>query len=275
MALTWDVFATPIAACKLGRLGVEHGDVVVRPAFFRGVGDVYGAVARASCPYGTAHDVPGRDCSCGFYAVGTEDELWRLGGENPELAVLEVELSGRVIEHDHGYRASNQRIRRVRLHGRCTRCGRRAEVLHHQRFGALVPACRRCARRPVTIADASASLGAPVTFDADEASPASGLRRVGLMLVQALGPVAVVALGIALALVWYPAVALALAQAVLLAWLALRPRIVKRVGSRLGVCAGEVARLEHRWNGAVMAYTFGCVVAVGVASVTMASVVTS
>ncbi len=127
----------------------------------------------------------------------------------------------------------------------------------------------------MTIADASASLGAPVTFDADEASPASGLRRVGLMLVQALGPVAVVALGIALALVWYPAVALALAQAVLLAWLALRPRIVKRVGSRLGVCAGEVARLEHRWNGAVMAYTFGCVVAVGVASVTMASVVTS
>ena len=32
MALPWDVYATPIGARKYGRLGMEQGEVVVRPA---------------------------------------------------------------------------------------------------------------------------------------------------------------------------------------------------------------------------------------------------
>jgi hypothetical protein len=113
MALLWEVYATPISAHKLGRLGIEHGEVVVRPAFFRAFGDVYGVVARATCPFGSGDPAPGPECSCGFYEVARDDELWRLGVDDPDLAVLDVELSGRVIEHAHGYRASHQHIRRV------------------------------------------------------------------------------------------------------------------------------------------------------------------
>ena len=109
MGLPWDVFATPIAARKLARLGVEHDRVVLRPAFYRQLGESYGVVAQATCPLDD-HDAPAADCSCGFYAVADDTQLWRLGADEPELAVLDVELAGRVIEHDHGYRASDQRV---------------------------------------------------------------------------------------------------------------------------------------------------------------------
>ena len=138
MELPWDVYATPIAARKLARLGIEHGEVVLRPAFYRQLGASYGAVARATCPL-EGHDAPGADCSCGFYAVADDTQLWRLGADEPELAVLDVELAGRVIEHDHGYRASDQVVRSVRFHGVCVRCGRQADVFGQRRFGGLVP----------------------------------------------------------------------------------------------------------------------------------------
>jgi len=118
MTLPWDVFATPISARKLARLGVEQDRVVLRPAFFRQLGEAYGALAHATCALAD-HDAPDSDCSCGFYAVADESQLWRLGADEPELAVLDVELAGRVIEHDHGYRASYQRVTHVRFHGVC------------------------------------------------------------------------------------------------------------------------------------------------------------
>ena len=70
-SLPWDVFATPIAARKLARLGIEHGEVVLRPAFYRQLGAAYGAVAHATCPL-EDHDAPGAECSCGFYAVADD-----------------------------------------------------------------------------------------------------------------------------------------------------------------------------------------------------------
>ena len=146
MSLPWDVFATPIAARKLARLGVEQDRVVLRPAFYRQLGEAYGALAHATCALAD-HDAPDSDCSCGFYAVADESQLWRLGADEPELAVLDVELAGRVIEHDHGYRASHQRVTHVRFHGVCVRCGKQAVTFAHRRFGGLVPSCRRCARR--------------------------------------------------------------------------------------------------------------------------------
>ena len=71
MSLPWDVFATPIAARKLARLGIEHDRVVLRPAFYRQLGESYGVVATASCAL-EGHDAPAADCSCGFYAVADE-----------------------------------------------------------------------------------------------------------------------------------------------------------------------------------------------------------
>ena len=106
---------------KLARLGVEQDRVVLRPAFYRQLGEAYGALAHATCALAD-HDAPDSDCSCGFYAVADESQLWRLGADEPELAVLDVELAGRVIEHDHGFRASHQRVTHVRFHGVCVRC---------------------------------------------------------------------------------------------------------------------------------------------------------
>ncbi|HZP29237.1 MAG TPA: hypothetical protein VFC99_09820 [Acidimicrobiia bacterium] len=275
MALPWDVYATPIGARKYGRLAMEHGEVVVRPAFFRARGDLYGAVARASCPFVPDHDAPEIGCSCGFYAVASEAELDRLGADAPDLAVLDVELSGRVVEHAHGYRASHQVIRRVRLHQRCVRCGAHAELLHQRRFGSLVPACARCARRPVTVETAATSLGTTVEFEADDSVPAPRATRALVVLAQTLGPLAVIGGAIALATFWRPAIALALAQFLLLVWLAFRPNVVERLEKRLGIDGVERARLRRRWNAAVVAFTFGCAIAVGVASVALSSSVAS
>jgi hypothetical protein len=275
VALPWDVYATPIGARKYGRLGMEEGEVVVRPAFFRARGDVYGTVARASCPFAPDHDAPEPGCTCGFYAVASEDGLDRLGADAPDLAVLDVELSGRIVEHTHGYRASHQVIRRVRLHQCCVRCGAPAEVLHHRRFGALVPSCRRCARRPVTLPVAAASLGTAVEFEAGVSVPAPRARRAAVVLAQTLGPLAVIAGAITLALFWRPAVALAIAQFLLLVWLAFRPNVVERLENRLGIDGVERARLRRRWNALVVTFTFGCAIAVGVASVALSSSVAS
>ena len=60
VALPWDVFATPIEAKKLTRLGVERDAVVLRPAFFRQLGPSYGVVAEATCPLASPRRPAGR-----------------------------------------------------------------------------------------------------------------------------------------------------------------------------------------------------------------------
>ena len=182
------MFATPIAARKLARLGVEQDRVVLRPAFYRQLGEAYGALAQATCAL-SDHEAPDADCSCGFYAVADDTQLWRLGADEPELGVVDVELSGRVIEHDHGYRASHQRVTHVQFHGVCVRCGKRAETFAQRRFGGLVPSCRRCAPRPVEPEEVSASLEVPVSFSTDEPAPASIATRLRFVLAQMAAPV--------------------------------------------------------------------------------------
>ena len=97
------------------------------------------SLAHATCALDD-HDAPDADCSCGFYAVADDTQLWRLGADEPELAVLDVELAGRVIEHDHGYRASHQRVD-VRCASTACACGAASgpRRSRHRRFGGLVP----------------------------------------------------------------------------------------------------------------------------------------
>ena len=126
----------------------------------------------ATCPLDD-HDAPAAECSCGFYAVADDTQLWRLGADEPELAVLDVELAGRVIEHDHGYRASDQRVTAGALprHVRALRAaGRGVRPAPLRRV--CVPACRRCARRAVEPTAVSETLGVPVTFTTDDPAPA-------------------------------------------------------------------------------------------------------
>lgn len=62
--------------------------------------------------YGTGgHSAPGEGCSCGFYAAKALVHSVDLARAAPTgLLVGRVELAGKVIEHDEGYRAERARI---------------------------------------------------------------------------------------------------------------------------------------------------------------------
>jgi hypothetical protein len=264
-ALPWDVRATPIEARKLARLGVERGDVVLRPAFFRQLGPPYHAVDRAICPL-HRHDAPHAGCSCGFYAVPDDQALWRLGADQPDLARVDVELAGRVIEHDHGYRASDQRALSVEMHHGCARCGARADVLHQRRFGGLVPACRRCARRPMTLQAASASLGVPVRFRGEETRRAPWRRRFALVALPMLVLVLALTATAAVAVLVRSGAPLALGQLAIIGWLVTGTTMLRPLAGGLGVTPGEAARLQQRWGPLVLVLVIACDLAVSVAA---------
>lgn len=71
------------------------------------------------------HEAPSANCTCGFYATRSDEGAYG-------VVAVEVELSGRVIVHEHGYRAEHQRIVKARFG--CWYCGEPAEVvgLHRQ-----------------------------------------------------------------------------------------------------------------------------------------------
>jgi hypothetical protein len=272
MTLPWDVFATPIEAFKLARLGIEHDNVVLRPAFYRQLGSSYGSVARACCPL-SSHDAPDAECSCGFYAVAAEGQLWRLGADEPELAVVDVELSGHVIEHDHGYRASDQRVRAVKVHGVCVRCGQRADVFGHRRFGGLVPACRRCARRPIDASAVGDALGVPVRFTTDDPPPTSRAKRFEFVLAQMVVPILILLATAIVALATNSGIPLACGQLGIVVWLVTVPSLLGRLGDRLGIAGTEAVRLQHRWSPVVAAVAIGCDVVLTVVVIAARSVI--
>ena len=272
MSLPWDVFATPIAARKLARLGMEQDRVVLLPAFYRQLGAAYGARAHATCML-SDHEAPDADCSCGFYAVADDTHLWRLGADEPELAVLDVELAGRVIEHDHGYRASDQRVVNVRFHGVCVRCGKQAETFSHRRFGSLVPSCRRCARRPVDVEDVSASLEVPVSFSTDDPAPASIGTRLRFVLAQMAAPVLILLVTAIIALATGSGVPLACGQLAIVIWLVTVPSLLPRLGERLGIAGTEAVRLQHRWSPVVAAVAIGCDIVLTVVVIALRNVI--
>lgn len=69
----------------------------------------------------TTHEAPAVSCSCGFYAVPAD----KLGEHEYNGVALQVELSGRVIEHELGYRAEHQRVIQVTAPP-CPGCGGKA-----------------------------------------------------------------------------------------------------------------------------------------------------
>jgi hypothetical protein len=272
VTLPWDVFATPIRARKLARLGVEQQRVVLRPAFYRQLGEAYGARAQATCAL-SDHEAPDADCSCGFYAVADDAQLWRLGADEPELGVVDVELSGRVIEHDHGYRASHQRVTGVRFHGVCVRCGKRAETFAHRRFGGLVPSCRRCTRRPIELEDVASSLEVPVSFSTDDPAPASIGTRLRFVLTQLAAPVLILVITAVAALATASGVPLACGQLAIVVWLVTVPSLLPRLGERLGIGGTEAVRLQHRWSPVVAAVAIGCDIVLTVVVIALRDVI--
>lgn len=140
-------------------------------------GGTYGADEDARCngnPYGITftfraypgatrteeHEAPALKCACGFYAC---TDLSMLEGG---AAILEVELSGKVIVCERGYRAGHQRVIRAHLRG-CHYCGLTPSVAS---FESECELRLRCAQHTdttpsVPIADLTALLGVAVDVD--------------------------------------------------------------------------------------------------------------
>jgi hypothetical protein len=61
---------------------------------------------------GVPHDAPG--CRCGIYAFKSPGALWALRpGAGPVMVYGLVALGGKVVEHEHGYRARCAEVRAV------------------------------------------------------------------------------------------------------------------------------------------------------------------
>lgn len=112
---------TPVRAVKMARLLVAPNrhdvelmsmgvDRLVRPE------DEAVCLARAGEDPDSGHVVPDPDCTCGFWAYLPEQS-----GCHEDLSGvrLDVELAGRVIECERGYRAERQRVLGAWLPGRC------------------------------------------------------------------------------------------------------------------------------------------------------------
>jgi hypothetical protein len=118
---------------------------------------------------GEPHVAPEVDCSCGFHGVADLTVLREVMCVHADMAVLDVDLSGRVVEHELGWRAARQRILGAHFHDRCQQCGEPARVLLAEgRWRPLCAACglreRRRGRSVLTCADATAALGVDVGF---------------------------------------------------------------------------------------------------------------
>lgn len=99
--------------------------------------------ARATCSKRRLHAVPGARCACGLHAVSEPFLLRR--ARNPAV-VGTVALWGRVVEHEHGFRAELAYPQRLRLvcHLCFWRTGTAApapDVVIRLRGGRMVPLC--------------------------------------------------------------------------------------------------------------------------------------
>lgn len=214
---------------RLGALPVEHVEAHEAPRGWKcaqlllspdadevrlagvSIGGSYRAEDRAACVRSRPHRPPALSCECGFYAFLDRDRavdlLARRSGYDGDIivrALCEVEFSGTVVEHEHGYRAEFQQVLGVGLLPWCADCaiqgrleqarwlgsdGRPAlslgdwgpaaavlrERLHPsvrllQEWSPLRPACDTCARglRPgadvFRLADVAARLGTEVRW---------------------------------------------------------------------------------------------------------------
>lgn len=150
--------------------------------------DATARCSRQRCPVAGEHEVPHAAGTCGFHAT-TDDPLgWML----PESALLQVELYGRIIRHERGWRAARQRVLGARFLQACMSCYSpapdavlvTAPAPTDQRALLVGPRCPRCAdawRWPdagerVAMADLAGLLGTEVCW-ADEAVSREVLRR--------------------------------------------------------------------------------------------------
>lgn len=161
-----------------------------RTAGFKGVWSsaqpVYQVRDTAVCFWNERHRPPHRRCGCGFYCFHSLDAARAMAceGQYRLTVILAVEVSGRFIRHEHGFRYSNQRVLAVQLN-RCP-CGRPANVLVDSGNGTtgwlqLQPSCVRCgaSKELITPSAFGALLGDPtLVAPGDDAASGEPLDQI-------------------------------------------------------------------------------------------------
>lgn len=105
---------------------------------------------RERCPVQGNHSAPHPRGTCGFYGSTGDPLGWMM----PESALLDVELFGRVIRHERGWRAGGQRVLGASFVRGCMACVtyvERPELVAVPAPAAtrsllVAPRCTRCAR---------------------------------------------------------------------------------------------------------------------------------
>lgn len=108
------------------------------------------------------HEAPDLHCGCGFYAVPADVAAQH----SADTVDLLVELSGRVIEHETGYRAGHQRVIAIQAEP-CPLCGEPSQVAMFSTTGFVAWRCLRHVPNDdtvsVTFHDLERQLGVPVS----------------------------------------------------------------------------------------------------------------
>jgi hypothetical protein len=114
----------PISAYRAWNFSIEHGRADLYPFvphhgrhwYTTWKGAASGWVTASCLSGGQSHGAPSELCTCGFYALKVLEEANRLAqpvtptGPNSGEVLGRILLSGKVIEHDAGYRAQRARI---------------------------------------------------------------------------------------------------------------------------------------------------------------------
>lgn len=129
---------------------------------------VYRLQDSAVCFWNHRHAPPKRRCSCGFYCLHAFEAARSMACEDEYrgTVILDVEVAGRFVRYEQGFRYSSQRVLAVRT-TRCS-CGRPASELVDSGTGTrgwirLRPSCPLCRgpKEPITLARFGSLLGDP------------------------------------------------------------------------------------------------------------------
>jgi hypothetical protein len=136
------------------------------------------------------HEAPDVDCTCGFHGVADLATLGETMRVFADSVVLEVDFGGLVVEHERGWRASEQTVIGARFHDRCAKCPSPASFVGAGRVWC--PLCDTCAHRrrrrdALDLGEATARLGLDVAFaslpvESRRARWLGRLRSVGMLL---------------------------------------------------------------------------------------------
>lgn len=249
-------YATPILAYKLARLVAVDGRAKLAPLHSRSTGPgFYENPGEAGCDEGHDHEAPHRNCTCGFYAVGSREELWRLGWGTLETASLEVLLHGRIVEHKYGYRSQRQDVVALELPGRCWWCGEGAEFVSRRRRGQrhLAPSCGRCSRYDkTTLEKLGEDLGCTVAFTEEFEDKASSRVERNILFVQTIPGALVAVLSGVLAVITKNGSVAGVGGLVAGGWLMPGRLLAERLAGKSGLGVKETYRVLARTGGAAL-----------------------